>query len=291
MPDARRSAAAVTFAHCPNHLPYVSYQGYPRFYWAVAAAPQFCSLSATSCYGCRVPALLVLWDIDHTLIDSGGAGVHVYQLVFRDLFGRDLPDLVPFAGRTERAIVLDLLARAEIPEPRQHVDKFLARIGAHAPELAGFVAARGRALPGAAAALAAVAAQTTSIAAQSVLTGNVRAMAEMKLHTLRLADHLDLDIGAYGDTAECRADLVHIARSKAAIAYCHDFAGSETLLAGDTPLDIAAALSAGARSLGVATGASTAAELAAAGADAVLPDLTDPSAVVAAILGWPPQST
>ena len=43
-------------------------------------------------------------------------------------------------------------------------------------------------------------------------------MAEMKLHTLRLADHLHLDIGAYGDTAECRADLVHIARSKAAIA-------------------------------------------------------------------------
>ena len=45
----------------------------------------------------------MLWDIDHTLIDSGGAGVHVYQLVFRDLFGRDLPDLVPFAERTERA--------------------------------------------------------------------------------------------------------------------------------------------------------------------------------------------
>jgi phosphoglycolate phosphatase len=98
------------------------------------------------------------------------------------------------------------------------------------PELAGLVAARGRALPGAAVALAAIAAQTTSIAAQSVLTGNVRAMAEMKLHTLRLADHLDLDIGAYVDTAECRADLVHIARSKAAIAYCRDFAGSETLL-------------------------------------------------------------
>jgi phosphoglycolate phosphatase-like HAD superfamily hydrolase len=145
--------------------------------------------------------LLVLWDIDHTLIDSGGAGVHVYQLVFRDLFGTDLPGLVPFAGRTERAIVLDLLALAGIPEPRQHVDEFLARIGAHAPELAGLVAARGRALPGAVAALAAVAAQTAPIAAQSVLTGNVRAMAEMKLHTLGLTDHLDLGIGAYGDTA------------------------------------------------------------------------------------------
>jgi phosphoglycolate phosphatase-like HAD superfamily hydrolase len=115
-------------------------------------------------------------------------------------------------------------------------------------------------------------------------------MAEMKLHTLGLADHLDLDIGAYGDTVECRADLVHLARSKAAPAYGHDFAGSETVVAGDTLLDVAAALSAGARSLGVATGASTAAELTAAGADAVLPDLTDPSAIVAAVLGQP-QST
>jgi phosphoglycolate phosphatase-like HAD superfamily hydrolase len=235
--------------------------------------------------------LLVLWDIDHTLIDSGGAGVYGYQLAFRDLFGRHLPGLVPFAGRTERAIALDLLALAGIPEPRQRVDEFLARIGAHAPELAELVMERGRALPGAAAALAAVAAQTTPIAAQSVLTGNVRAMAEMKLHTLGLTDHLDLDIGAYGDATECRADLVQIARSKAAIAYRRDFAASETVVAGDTPLDVAAALSAGARSLGVATGASSAAELAAAGADAVLPDLTDPSAVVAAILGRPPQST
>jgi phosphoglycolate phosphatase-like HAD superfamily hydrolase len=238
-----------------------------------------------------MPGLLVLWDIDHTLIDSGGAGVYGYQLAFRDLFGRDLPGLVPFAGRTERAIALDLLALAGIPEPRQHVDEFLARIGAHAPELAGLVAARGRAQPGAAAALAAVAAQTTPTAVQSVLTGNVRAMAEMKLRALGLTDHLDLDVGAYGDTAECRADLVRMARSKAAIAYRHDFAGSETVLAGDTPLDVAAALSAGARSLGVATGASTAAELAAAGADAVLPDLADPSAVVAAILGRAPPST
>ena len=232
----------------------------------------------------------MLWDIDQTLIDSGGVGVHVYQLVFRDLFRTGLPGLVPFAGRTERAIVLDLLALAGIREPRQHVDEFLARIAAHAPELAGLVAARGRALPGAAAALAAVAAQTTPVAVQSVLTGNVRAMAEMKLHALGLADHLDLDIGAYGDTVECRADLVHLARSQAALAYGHDFAGSETVLAGDTPLDVAAALSAGARSLGVATGASTAAELAAASAGAVLPNLTDPSAVVGAILGRPPQS-
>lgn len=232
----------------------------------------------------------MLWDIDHTLIDSGGVGVHAYRLVFRDLFGTDLPGLVPFAGRTERAIVLELLALAGIGEPRGYVDEFLAGIAAHAPELAGLVAARGRALPGAAAALAAVADRTTPLAVQSVLTGNVRAMAEMKLRTLGLADHLNLDIGAYGDAAECRADLVHVARGKAALAYGQDYAGRATVLAGDSPLDVTAALTADARALGVATGASTAAELTAAGAETVLPDLTDPAAVVAAIEGCPPSS-
>ena len=238
-----------------------------------------------------MPGSLVLWDIDHTLIDSGGIGVHAYQLVFRDLFGRDLPGLVPFAGRTERAIVRDLLAVAGIREPDRYLDEFLAGIAGHAPELAGLVAARGRALPGAAAALAAVAAQARPAAVQSVLTGNVRAMAEVKLRTLGLASHLDLGIGAYGDAAECRADLVQVARRNAALAYRLDFAGRETVLVGDTPLDVTAAISAGARSLGVATGAWTAAELAAAGAGTVLPDLTDPAAVVAAVGGRRPRSS
>jgi phosphoglycolate phosphatase len=238
-----------------------------------------------------MPGPLVLWDIDHTLLDSGGIGLHAYRLVFRDLYGRDLPGLVPFAGRTERAIAGDLLALAGIPQPRQHVDEFLAGIAARSAELAGLVAARGRALPGAAAALAAVAAQAAPAAVQSVLTGNLRAMAEVKLRTLGLASHLDLGIGAYGDAAECRADLVQVARGNAALAYRHDFAGSQTVLVGDTPLDVTAAVSAGARSVGVATGAWPAAELAAAGANTVLPDLTDPAAVVAAIWGRRPRSS
>ena len=238
-----------------------------------------------------MPGSLVLWDVDHTLVDSGGIGVHAYQLAFRDLFGRDLPGLVPFAGRTERAIVRELLVLAGIREPDRYLDEFLARIATHAPELAGLVAARGRALPGAAAALAAVATQTTPAAVQSVLTGNIRAMAEVKLRTLGLTSHLDLGIGAYGDSTGSRADLVQVARGNAALAYRRDFAGSETVLVGDTPLDVTAALTAGARSIGVATGGWTAAELAAAGAGTVLPDLTDPAAVVAAILGQQPRSS
>ena len=57
------------------------------------------------------------------------------------------------------------------------------------------------------------------------------------------------------------------------------------MLVGDTPLDVAAALATGARAVAVATGSFTEAELAASGAHAVLPDLTDTERVRAAILG------
>ena len=70
--------------------------------------------------------LLVLWDVDFTLINAGGVGTRLYRMVFRDMFGTELPGAADMAGRTDRAIVLDTLARAGIPEPRQHLDQFLA---------------------------------------------------------------------------------------------------------------------------------------------------------------------
>ena len=120
---------------------------------------------------------------------------------------------------------------------------------------------------------------------QSVLTGNVPAMARAKLAAFGLGAHLDLDVGAYGDHHEVRAELVHLARGRACAAYGREFGGQATVLVGDTPLDVEAALATGARAVGVATGGPTAAELAAAGADVVLPDLTDTAAAVAAIVG------
>ena len=122
---------------------------------------------------------------------------------------------------------------------------------------------------------------------QSVLTGNVRPMAEMKLGALGLDGHLDLEAGAYGESHEVRAELVHMARDNAARRYGTDFSGPATVLVGDTPLDVAAALETGARAVAVATGGTTAAALAESGAHAVLPDLTDTPAVLAAILAPP----
>ncbi|MBV9382353.1 MAG: haloacid dehalogenase-like hydrolase [Streptosporangiaceae bacterium] len=234
--------------------------------------------------------LLVLWDIDYTLVNSGGLGADLYQVVFSQMFGRPLPELAPMAGRTDRAIILATLARASVPRPEEHVDAFIALLGKHAAASGDVARARARALPGAANALAALSARAALDATarpggvrQSVLTGNIRPLAEAKLGAAGLLAHLDLDAGAYGDAHEVRAELVGLARQRARAAYGSAFDGAATVLVGDTPLDVAAALTAGARAVAVATGAYPAADLAAAGAHAVLPDLTDTCLLLSAV--------
>jgi phosphoglycolate phosphatase-like HAD superfamily hydrolase len=234
-----------------------------------------------------VGSLLVLWDVDFTLVNSHGLGEHLYRLVFRDLFGRELPALAPMAGRTDRAIILDTLARAGVGDPAAHLEEFLAKMSARAPALAGLARERVRALPGAAAALAALAAGPVG-AVQSVLTGNVPALAQLKLAAPGLTPHLDLSVGAFGDHHEVRAELVHEARRKAAAVYGNGFPGRSTVLVGDTALDVAAALATGAHAVAVATGHTPAPALAAAGAHAVVPDLTNTKAVLAAVLAPAP---
>ena len=195
--------------------------------------------------------LLVLWDVDYTLVDAAGLGTRMYETVFREMFGRDLPAVAPKAGRTDRAILLDTLALAGIAEPRAQVDGFLAALARRSAAADGTVSARVRPMPGASAAVAALAGTGVR---QSVLTGNVRPLAELKLGLAGLGEHLDLDVGAYGDVHEVRAELVPVARQAARQAYGADFGGMSTVLVGDTSLDVAAALVAGARAVGVQRG-------------------------------------
>jgi phosphoglycolate phosphatase-like HAD superfamily hydrolase len=246
--------------------------------------------------------VLVLWDIDETLLNASGVGLDLYDLVFMQLFGWTPSAYAPMAGRTDRVIILETLTLAGVAEPRRYVDPFLAALGELAPLMRSAVAARGQALPGAAAALALV----SKHAHQSVATGNIRPLAEAKLAALGLREGLDLCIGAYGDDHEDRTELVHVARRRAAGVHGRSlsvsfagassspgpspsaessFAGTSTVVVGDTPIDISAALSAGARAVGVATGTYSAADLTAAGAHAVLPSLADTSRVLDTLLG------
>ena len=238
----------------------------------------------------------MLWDVDHTLLDAGGGGIQLIRRAFTEMFGRDFPHTPALAGRTDRAIQLEVLTRSGVPEPQAELPAFQRLVVGLAPQLGGLVRESGRALPGATEALTAVAALADGRGGpdhrgpnyrgplvQSVLTGNMQATAVAKLAALDLDQFLDLRVGAYGDAHEIRADLVPLARARAAAAYGGDFAGRATVLIGDTPLDIEAAQLAGARSIAVATGGFSAAELAAAGADTVLPDLADTARVLAAI--------
>src|SRR5690348_2352229 len=224
--------------------------------------------------------LLVLWDVDYTLVAADGLGTRFYEVVFREMFGRELTAVAPKAGRTDRAIVSDTLALAGVPVSA--VGPFLGALSRLA--VADAVPGPVWPLAGAAAAISALAAAGVR---QSVLTGNIKPLAALKLERAGLRDHLDLDAGAYGDVHEVRAELVTAARAAATRVYGLDFPGSRTVLVGDTPLDVEAALATGARAVAVATGSYPAADLTAAGAHVVLPDLTDAGAVLAAVTGSP----
>jgi phosphoglycolate phosphatase len=226
---------------------------------------------------------LVLWDIDHTLIETRGVGSQVYAEAFAKVTGRPLKKMPELAGRTEPVIFREALKINGIEPSEELYDEFAAEQAHGYAARPDELRARGRALPGAAEALRELSMRDDVI--QSVLTGNTRPSAEIKLRAFDLDRYLDLDIGAYGTDDDTRANLVAIARRRAEKSHGHTFDDGATVLIGDTPNDVAAARASGARITAVATGKDAAAGLAAAGADTVLPDLTDRSAVIASIFG------
>jgi phosphoglycolate phosphatase len=228
----------------------------------------------------------VLWDVDFTLLDASGVGKHLYQQALAELYGLDLPAVaVSMAGRTDAAIAMEILTLAGVPDPQSQISAFQDFQAVRAPDLAPMLREQGRVLPGAAEAIAALASpRYAGQVIQSLLTGNIPELAEVKLAALGLTGHLDLAIGAYGNLSQVRADLVAVARRNATAHYGGDFAGRATVLIGDTPKDVEAALVTGARAVAVASGSYSAEQLASAGADVVFADLTDTAGLVAAIL-------
>ncbi|MEV4513707.1 haloacid dehalogenase-like hydrolase [Dactylosporangium sp. NPDC049525] len=221
--------------------------------------------------------VLVLWDVDHTLVDVDGLGREAYDLAFLRRFGRPVVHQPPMAGRTDRAIAHDVLLFNGAPTGEEHLEALRVAAETAFDELAHLLPVRGRALPGALDALTSVA------GVQSVLTGNLRRIAEVKLGPFGLVEHLDLDAGAYGWSHAVRANLVDIARGAARQRYELSFEGRRTVLVGDTPLDVEAALLTGAGVVAVATGRYTVASLELAGAHVVLPDLSDTAGVIEAV--------
>lgn len=142
------------------------------------------------------------------------------------------------------------------------------------------MASAGRSLPGARETLTALARHPWIH--QSVLTGNLREVARVKLDVFGLNGFLDLDSGAYGDDSPERPKLVAIAQRRAARRTGATFDNNRTVLIGDTPKDVEAGLAAGVRVIAVATGETTVDELRTAGAMTVLGEL-DSQAVFEAL--------
>lgn len=229
---------------------------------------------------------LVLWDIDKTLVDVGGVSRLIYEVAFEKVTGHALGELADMVGRTERAILIDTLALNGVSESR--FDAFYDALGDAAEQLSDRMRADGRSLPGAGEAIAGL---VSDDVIQSVATGNIRSIAETKLRAFDLADHIDFDVGGYGDDDGVRATLVRLARERASRKYDVDIPPGRVVVIGDTPLDIAGAHGAGAWAVGVATGQSRVHDLTAAGADIVFGDLTATTdlvnAVIAALLNGP----
>ncbi|MFB6659375.1 HAD family hydrolase [[Kitasatospora] papulosa] len=214
--------------------------------------------------------LFVLWDIDHTLIENAGVSKEIYAAAFTALSRREPTGPARTEGRTDRLIMSDMFVREGLAVPDWHsIETALTLAGEARQDELG---RRGTALPGAHEALKT--ASTRSGWVSSVLTGNIAANARVKLAAFGLDSLLDLSVGAYGADAELRPDLVAVARERL-LRLRGAPADAPTVLVGDTPRDVEAALTTGCRILAVASGIHTPQELTAAGAAEVLPDLSD----------------
>jgi phosphoglycolate phosphatase len=221
---------------------------------------------------------LILWDVDLTLVEVGPFGRQLYAEAFRRVTGRTLGFQSQMAGRLDPDIYRDTLAGHGLDFADHPFARFAEALAAVYEARIEEVRRHGRALPGAAEALEALAAVPGTV--QTVLTGNVPAVARAKLTAFGLDRHLDLDIGAFGPDDHVRAALVPLAQRRAGARHGRVFDVHSTVVIGDTAHDVAAARDGGARAIAVATGRTTAGQLRAAGAEVVLPDLVDTAALL-----------
>ena len=222
----------------------------------------------------HLPNTLILWDVDHTLIENGGVSKDTYASAFELLTGR-MPSVRPATdGRTDFEIMYELLSANSVNiEEYVAIAQFEGALAEAMERNVSHLRQRGYILPGAVEALTALSAAPSIV--QSVLTGNVASNARAKLSAFDLDRWVDLEVGGFGSDDTIRSNLVDAARRKVAKKYGVTFDRSSTILIGDTLLDVKAAHDGGARIIAVATGVYSVSQLIEAGADVTLSDLAD----------------
>jgi len=217
--------------------------------------------------------ILILWDIDGTLLRSGGAGMAALEEALGTVFGisGSLSD-IDFAGRTDRWIFRQVFSRFGIEPTEQN---FSSYVDGYVALLPGVLAKKdARILPGVAEILRDAAGRPG--VAQGLLTGNLRRGAQAKLEFHGLWELFP--VGAFSDDSETRDELGPHALRRARGHWGVDFPAERVWVVGDTPHDISCARAFGAKAMAVATGGSSRSELEARRPDALLSDLADASA-------------
>lgn len=223
---------------------------------------------------------LLLWDIDGTLVLSGGAGMRALAHALTNLFGiSGSLENIDFAGRTDRWIIKQVFIKFGIDPSDTNINRYLdAYVDRLPSELAK---CKADILPGVPELLREASCRPGIT--QALLTGNIRRGAETKLKYHALWDYFPF--GAFADDSELRNDLGPYALRR---AYEHSgatFRPDQVWIIGDTPHDIACGKAIGAKTLAVATGQFSVEELEAHAPTAVLADLSDSSAFWKAIDG------
>lgn len=227
-------------------------------------------------------AVACLFDLDGTILDSRKCGTRALEAAFRELYGIDDPLAgVPIAGRTDLAIVEEVLRRRVGPAGRPRdpggggVERFKERYCAHLERELARV--RPLLCPGFPALLGMV--ESAAGAPPVIATGNFRAGAEMKLRAAGIDPAL-FPCGAFGCEAVTRVELLAIAAGR---ARARGGAGVVPLVVGDTPEDLKGARGIGAPAALVATGPFPCEELAALDPEFIAHDLADPAPFLALV--------
>lgn len=216
-----------------------------------------------------------LFDVDGTLLSSGGAGKAAMEAAVREVFGlAAVVDGVTYSGRTDRAIGFDLLRVHGLEPSEANLAKMHAGYLERLPH--SLRRSDGRVLPGMRELLHDL--QARGDVAVGLLTGNIRQGAAIKL------GHFDLwhwfAFGGFGDEHLCRNEVARVALAESARHCRRQLSPDRVWVIGDTPLDVACARAIGANALAVATGWHTLEQLAPSQPDLLLADLSDPSALL-----------
>ncbi|BEL09388.1 haloacid dehalogenase-like hydrolase [Actinoplanes sichuanensis] len=217
-----------------------------------------------------------MWDIDYTLLRGGGVASKAWKAAFTEVTGVPWQDTPIFGGRTDTDICTEVFASHGVTDCTH--ERFFARYVEVVHEARHEFAEQGRLMPGVRAVLAHLGDDPDVV--QTLVTGNVPQVAAMKVAAFGLDGVFDAEVGGYGTDDSVRATLVRRSLERARAKYREDF---RPVVIGDTVNDVTAALANDAVAIAVATGATTAAELTAAGAHVVLPDLSDLEAAVKAL--------